>query len=409
MKKTFIAMSIVYFLTACGGGSSDNSSSSSNSSSNGGSTVPADNLKTGILTDSPIGNIRYETSSGVKGSTNTKGEFKYQAGDKISFYLGDILLGKTDAQAYITPIQLSEDENVRTNLLILLQSLDSDQDLSNGISISDTAIAALKDKTINLSLPSISFEQDQTLLQVLQSTNSTLINAEQAKENFFDSFIEDNAGTWVMEDKAQNTKVVLYIDGITSGAGSEKRFNFIFGQVGPQDSAGSSGIEVGELKWNPVSAELSRFQDFQIDTNGEWGFSNPSAATSLNYGAAANTLVYKEGNTSYTFNRVANIANSLVGTWKSDNQLATFFNDGSYIFIETTANDCGSAGIESGAYSAANGVLRPTSFQYDTNGCSGLVDSSYSPPDLDQFSYTLEGLSAVVQYQDEDPVSFTRF
>ncbi|MEN3978765.1 hypothetical protein [Acinetobacter sp. CWB-B33] len=398
MKKTLLAISLSCLLAACGSDSSDDSSN-----------PPSSSLKTGVLTDGPVSNVRYETSSGVKGSTNAKGEFQYNSGDSVTFYLGDIKLGSAAAQAHITPIELSANESVRTNLLILLQSLDSDHNHSNGITISDAVIAVLKDKTINLSLPTASFVQDASLLQVLQNSGLTLVSEDTAKSNFFNSFIQDSTGAWLYEDKANNIKVVLYIEGKAPNSSDLNAFNFTFGQIGAADDSGQSGIEQGQLSWNAVNGNLSRTQDFEVDTNGEWGFSNPSAAASLQYGPTADTLVFKEGDQSFSFKRVNNTSGSLAGSWQSDSQLATFFSDGSYIHIETAGNDCSSPGIESGTYTAANGSLKAASVAYDTNGCAGLVDSSYNPPSLDTFSYVINGSTAAIQYENEDPRIFTRF
>lgn len=403
MKKALLALSLSCLLAACGGSSDDDSSSGNTS------TPPASSQLTGVLTDSPVENVRYETTSGITGNTNSLGEFKYKAGDSVTFYVGDIKLGSSAAQAYVTPIDLSADETARTNLLILLQSLDADQNHSNGITISDAVVTALKDKTIDLSLPTESFIQDATLLQVLQNAGLTLVSESTAKSNFFDSFIQDNTGVWVLEVPSENSKVVLYIDGTTDVSDGRKVFNFVLGETAAADDSGRAGIEKGQMSWDPVSGEFSHTQNFEIDTNGEWGLSHPQGSFTLAYGAEKDTLVVKEGNETNTFKRVKNTAGSLAGSWKTDNQLVTFFSDGSYIFVEVTGNECSSPGIESGTYTASNGVLKATSMQYDTNGCSGLVDSSYSPPDLDNFSYSINGSIFTIQHEGEDPVSFTRF
>ncbi len=49
-----------------------------------------------------------------------------------------------EAKARITPLDLAESENARTNLMVFLQSLDANGDHSDGIEISAETQAAFK-------------------------------------------------------------------------------------------------------------------------------------------------------------------------------------------------------------------------------------------------------------------------
>ncbi len=411
MKKILLTMSLACLLTACGGSSSDD-----NSNSNTGGGTPPASVKTGILTDGPVSGVRYvsrnaknEVTHEGKTGTVEKGLFEYNEGDTVSFYIGDVQLGQSiKAQSKITPLDLATDPIIRTNLLIFLQSLDADKNHSNGIEISDAATAALNNKSIDFSLPTVSFIADASFQQALTAAGTALVSEQTAKNNFFDSFIQDNAGVWVYENKQTSTKVLLYIDANTVNAGDEKAFRFIFGQTGLEDADGTSGIEQGELKWNAVTGAISPVSSFSIDTNGEWGFSHPAGTQYISYGAAPNELTVRDDEGTYTFTRVENTAGSLLGAWISGGQLAAFFKDGTYMHIETEPADCAMKGIESGTYSASNGVLKSLSKLYDTNGCAGLIDSYSNGYDLDEFTYTLSGNSATIQYEDEAPQIFNR-
>ena len=79
------------------------------------------------------GVVSYEGTTGDASSTNGKGSFKYNEGDKVTFSIGDIVLGSVTAQVKISPLELATDPVIRNNLIILLQSLDADQNHSNGI------------------------------------------------------------------------------------------------------------------------------------------------------------------------------------------------------------------------------------------------------------------------------------
>jgi len=125
-------------LSACGGGG-------------GGDTAPsptpptASTPTTGIFVDSAIENIRYRTLT-QSGYTNALGEFKYVAGETVTFSIGEIDLPAVTAAAKITPLDLANSSSnpsgsnaadVLANLLVLLQSLDADQNPTNGIKLTE--------------------------------------------------------------------------------------------------------------------------------------------------------------------------------------------------------------------------------------------------------------------------------
>lgn len=114
-------------LTGCG---DDDDSSSS------------DEARTGTFVDSPVAGLDYTGSDSSAGRTNERGEFRYQEGETITFAIGDLELGAAEGAEVITPLSISDgadsvDDPGVTNRLILLQSLDADGDLNNGIQITD--------------------------------------------------------------------------------------------------------------------------------------------------------------------------------------------------------------------------------------------------------------------------------
>jgi len=118
-------------LVACGG-DSDND--------NGGSAGPA--TRTGTFVDSPVAGLDYAGTDGAAGVTNDAGQFQYQDGETLTFSLGDLPLGSAEGAQQLTPLTITEgadtaeDDSV-SNKLVLLQTLDQDGDLNNGIQITD--------------------------------------------------------------------------------------------------------------------------------------------------------------------------------------------------------------------------------------------------------------------------------
>ena len=83
----------------------------------------------GQLIDAPVQGVRYESGS-VSGITGDFGEFQYETGGTIRFFIGDIALGEAvRGKAVITPLDLVADGTIDTpaviNIARLLQSLDS--------------------------------------------------------------------------------------------------------------------------------------------------------------------------------------------------------------------------------------------------------------------------------------------
>lgn len=196
MKKTLLILTITGALTACGG-----SDSNTGSPSNGQQNPPTE--KIGVLTNGVVSGVSYSTNSSKVGTTNHKGEFSYKDGDKVKFSIGNVQLGdEVLAKARITPLELAQNDDKRTNLLIFLQSLDSDSDHDNGIDISTKAVETLKDSNINFNQSPTTFVEDLNFLKALAKANlpTTPVTPEQAKENFKKAFYKDISGIWTFSD-----------------------------------------------------------------------------------------------------------------------------------------------------------------------------------------------------------------
>ena len=147
-------------LVACGGGKE---------LASGDGSKPATGPTTGILTDAAVAGIAYLTSSGVAGTTSESGVYNYNHGDTVEFKLGSLIIGKAKTALIVTPIELATDSSTRLqNLLILLQSLDSDGNPENGISIPANAAAAVS-AAINLDSDPAAFVVSAELRKVREA------------------------------------------------------------------------------------------------------------------------------------------------------------------------------------------------------------------------------------------------
>lgn len=385
MKKTLLCIALAGLLSACGG-SDDNAS-----------TPPASNIgtQTGVLTDAVISGVRYVTSSGVTGFTNDNGEFNFNEGETVKFYIGDVQLGdEIEAKERVTPLDLAETENARLNLLVFLQSLDGD-DKDDKLQISTATTDALKNQSINFDQPYNDFKNEAIVKTVIPEEK--LVNEEDAKAHFQATFYKDIAGTWEI-NRTDNTAVLIHI--LEDG-------RYALGEAEAKDESGQAGIEMGRLKWNATTTVIE--PEILHDTNGEWGLSHPAENKpySLNFNGTQLILTEPGVNTEYRLNRVKQ-SNSLVGTWRlNETHLFAFFDNNYYFFLDTEGgDDCGWPGIEYGKYTLSANTLTTTEVLFDTNECGGLQDSSNGGKTIANINISNNNL--ILHPQGEDPVTLQR-
>lgn len=370
MKKTLLISMLTMSLIACGGGSSNSSNNQSEGETEG-------NTNTGVLTDGDIAGVSYTTSSGLTGTTNGNGEFSYADGDQVTFKIGDVQLGETiDAIARITPLDLAESENSRTNLLVFLQSLDSDANHDNGINISTTVSTALANQTIDFEQSPEDFISDATFVDTMaQAGLETVVSPSQAMANFQNAFYKDISGVWQYSNQQSGTpiNVLIYID---------EDGQYLLGEFSTQDQAGQPGLEAGDINWNAVTTSLT--PSINIDTNDEWGLSNPVGLHHLNFDGTDLILTEPDIQQTYIFTKVKNQDNQIIGSWQySKGQVFSFLENGTYFMLDPIGDDqvevsdspCGGAGIESGKYTINGSNLIIHDVSIDTNDCAGLSDN----------------------------------
>ncbi len=86
-------------------------------------------IKDGRLIDAPVQGVSYRSGT-LAGVTGSGGEFRYQDGERVEFFIGDIALGRAvEGKAVITPLDLvpqgTLDSPAVINIARLLQSLDA--------------------------------------------------------------------------------------------------------------------------------------------------------------------------------------------------------------------------------------------------------------------------------------------
>lgn len=156
---------------------------------------PPETLEKGTLMDA--GTVKgLEYKSGYRrGITDKDGAFYYVSGDDVAFYIGNTLIGKiAPAQGLMSSLNLIEEgEPYATNtnaqnISRFLQSLDADNDVENGIEITEEIAAEVDGMTIDFAVSVEEFDADPEIRNLFARLNRTLSTADEAKRLLLDKF-----------------------------------------------------------------------------------------------------------------------------------------------------------------------------------------------------------------------------
>ncbi|MGA1826148.1 MAG: MopE-related protein, partial [bacterium] len=187
---------------------------------------PVPEVYEGVFLDSAVKGLTYKTGSQT-GITDSDGTFKYQDEETITFSIGDVILGQTIAKEIIIPLDLvdgatDEKNPIVSNICQLLQSLDVDGNLDNGITINEATISELEGKSIDFTLDITDFENNLVVQNLFDTLNErgiftdgirTLIPASQAQNHLKETLNNiDNDGDGVTENQGDcdDTDADLY-------------------------------------------------------------------------------------------------------------------------------------------------------------------------------------------------------
>ncbi len=379
MKIKALILSSVVLLANCGGGGSDTPST-----------------LTGVFIDSPVINIGYRTAT-QNGDTNSRGEFKYLAGETVTFFIGDLEFPPVLAAEVVTPLDMADTDDVAHHMVIniirLLQSLDKDGDPDNGINITQTA----KDNAVflNFDLSVEGFEaqigidlfianggQDtaqsdlvDTVLALVHFVASLILSGEIDSE---DEPVDNQSliGTWEI---ASPTDADFYMLSLLEDG------TYVHAEVNEIDPNFLSGMEWGTYDVVGLG-EITTTQNF--NNNGNAGLSDfdgsgprlrliAQPSGSLMYAPDTNNDGVSDG--VFGLRRVD--SEGLLGTWLStttanDLLMIVFFDDGTYFHGEVDEDDDTEiSGMELGTYERDEDTgLLTVSQTFDNNGDTGLTE-----------------------------------
>lgn len=346
-------------LSACGGGGSSSS----------GALTPTP--LTGVFIDSPVANINYQTAT-QNGTTSANGEFKYLAGENVTFSIGSMVLPATPAKGKVSPMDLANTisplDSKATNIARILQALDSDGNPANGITIPASAAAIA---------PSIADFANTTALDTAFAgafAGVTLPTFTVAQAHMLNTLGGGVVGTWALTASSAAAPLVNY-----AGIHFFPDGTFAYAVFHPGLSAGNgSGMEYGTYTFSSTQLTLHVVADLNGATGGISSIANPLTVSYANVGNTA--LITYPGGAVDTFTRLPSNTAGYVGTWKSIDPA----NNGVSMLVLTAANDVTYVendadtpnGLENGTFTVAGG-LSPTAdssgtvtfnLTYDDNG-----------------------------------------
>jgi hypothetical protein len=349
--------------------------------------------QTGQFIDSPVQGLGYVTSSGLIGTTDAQGRFHFHPGDTVTFRIAGVDIGSATAGSAVTPASLAggdEDSARFSNLLVMLQSLDSDGDPDNGITLPANATAAqiaaivarLSDDPLDFG-DGFANPELQNLAPggYIRSVAEALQHYERA-QGLLNPFLNDAAGVW-RATGPDATDYVLRLN--TTG-------RYVLSTIKASDSE-HTGLEQGTLlsdaqgHWSAV--------DLKVDTNGNAGLSHPAAGEVIDLSLSNDVLTLTRqvpgaNAVVIQFHRVVQL--DLAGAWSVSSELKP----GSQMLVfgvpdaqsglgritvldpegelSCELGDHAIPGVELGEFLADGSNLSFTSVSHDTNGCSGISD-----------------------------------
>jgi hypothetical protein len=187
MNKQIIYLFIALFFIGCGGGSGSSSSSISSNTQ----TI------TGVLIDSTISGVTY-TCDTTTDITSVDGKFTCPINSTVIFNIGGVKLGsiKIDfaIDNIITPAKLYGLKNnnitdIRVlNFIQFVQSLDSDNNATNGIDINSTVRESLLGNSLDISDANTTQNELNATLNVI---GKNLISQNIALQHYIDTLKND--------------------------------------------------------------------------------------------------------------------------------------------------------------------------------------------------------------------------
>lgn len=262
------ALSLALVLSACGGDSKKGGSQTSSAIGNTQSSTPVVTSSTqaqsssavnssstplaGVLVDAFVSGIGYRTAT-QNGFTSSSGEFNYLPGETVTFFIGDLVFPPVPAKGIVTPLDMAQSLNpaspVVLNIARLLQSLDTDGNPANGISISPNATQVAV--AVDFNLNPAQFAASPAVVNLVANSGSTttaLVSEQQALTHLRETLklagvsVEESSSSILSKSSSSSSQSSSPVVVVPSSSSSESSAPVVV--PGSSSSESSTGVDV---------------------------------------------------------------------------------------------------------------------------------------------------------------------
>ena len=218
----------------------------------------------GVFLDKEVQGLEYQSNS-YSGKTDGNGYFKYKLNEEVTFKVGNTTLGKKKMDktySVVTPLDLVGTSDINdarvVNILQVLQTLDTDKNASNGITITSNPANDTRD----LSKDNTNLD-DAAIARITSENESDVVSKDAAKEHFQTSLEEKDKYKTNLENNHGNDTDNEDEDsddedgGTTTGGG---------GTTGGGTTTGGSSDTYTLLAWNDLGMHCMDGSDFSVFT-----------------------------------------------------------------------------------------------------------------------------------------------
>ncbi|MCD6654285.1 MAG: choice-of-anchor O protein [Sulfurovum sp.] len=257
----------------------------------GGSSGTTDVASQGIFIDSEVQGLDYDAQpSRLRGQTDADGHYDFVAGDTVKFSLGCIELGYIQGSTQaVSPVDFFEDATSSdtrvVNIARTLQSLDTDGQAGNGITITSEAISLLEQEVgCDADLSTYTTENlTAALTAVVEDTNVTedRVISEEVAVNHLDAslsgdtvmFRKNISKTPEMESsKPKLNTMTIYVDAQKADGTPvyTDETNTTRLRVHPLVSTYADSVEDADVIWDGETRARDIFAAVSLDDGATW-------------------------------------------------------------------------------------------------------------------------------------------
>ncbi len=212
----------------------------------------------GVFVDAFVAGIGYRTQT-QSGLTNARGEFNYLPGETVTFYIGDLVFPPVLAKGTVTPLDMAQTLNpaspVVLNIARLLQSLDTDGNPANGITISPTAAQSAAPVDFNLSLAQFAALPAVTnLVANSGSVTTAVVSVQQALTHLRDTLVVIGVPIEEGSSSASQSSAPVVVPGSSSSQSSTPAVSSSASSLAPSSIASSALAVVSS---SPASSSVA--------------------------------------------------------------------------------------------------------------------------------------------------------